>query len=132
MSKREPCFVYVVSTAEGEAPCKIGISFNPQARLSALQCGYPKKLVIAHIFRLPNVGAAREIETMLLQIERENRLVGEWLDLKPEVAVQKIAVSIGCAMVAAGIDGEDLETLMRECGALPESGALLPNHGNLH
>ncbi len=128
-------YVYLIATALDDGlrgPVKVGVSDNPEARLTTLQTGSPHKLKIAHLFPLPTRGAALAIEKSLLAIKDKHRMVGEWLDLEPIIAASLIGLYIGTAIAAFGIEGDELDEFMREAQALPaDGGEFKLNEGRL-
>jgi len=73
-------YIYVIAESE-RGPVKVGVSDNPDARLSTLQCGNPTRLFIAGKFPLVDrTSAARTEKELHLQFGRYS-LCGEWFDL---------------------------------------------------
>lgn len=72
-------FVYLVSTGE-DGPVKVGVSDNPESRLSGLQSGNPVKLHIAAKWKMPSRQAAFDVERAVLDDCGLHRLIGEWID----------------------------------------------------
>jgi hypothetical protein len=86
-------YVYVMAAIENRvpvAPCKIGITRSLQSRLSSVQTGNPKKLVVVSAVLIPHRQLAELIEGMLHECFEEFRLAGEWFNLSP------IDATIGC------------------------------------
>lgn len=127
-------YVYLIATALDDGltgPVKVGVSDQPTRRLAQLQSGSPHKLKIAHLFPLPNRGTALEIERALLGVKAHLRMSGEWLDIDPLIAASLIGLYIGTALVAAGVDGDDLDQMMSSAHALPSEGEFKLNLGNI-
>jgi hypothetical protein len=64
--------LYLISDGE---KLKIGVSKNPQKRLTQLQTGHPKKLKIIKIYDVPNYHEKRLHRQLWMFRERHN---GEW------------------------------------------------------
>jgi predicted GIY-YIG superfamily endonuclease len=81
-------YIYVISCASSdEAPCKIGISDNPEKRVKQLQTGHPKKLKIKYTKELDN---ARLYEKRLHKDMSYLRSHGEWFNLSVSEAIEQI------------------------------------------
>lgn len=72
-------FVYLISSGE-DGPVKVGVSDNPESRLSGLQSGNPVKLHIAAKWKMPSRKAAFDVERAVLDDFGSSRLMGEWID----------------------------------------------------
>jgi hypothetical protein len=73
-------FVYVIGC--DDHPVKIGFSTNVLNRLSALQTGFHRPLVLFHCVETPP-GHGRKIERLCHQRLANYRLSGEWFDVTP-------------------------------------------------
>jgi hypothetical protein len=80
-------FLYVIGAVGGAAPCKIGISNDPDRRVKQLQTGFPERLVVHYREPVP-ADRARYYERQLLREMSYKRTHGEWLDLSVETAIQ--------------------------------------------
>lgn len=69
-------FVYVIGSKHG--PYKIGVTSNVGTRLSDLQVGNSRRLVVRHVCMVPDMGAAREMELALHHRFAAVRRMGEW------------------------------------------------------
>jgi hypothetical protein len=65
--------LYFISDKDGEF-VKIGVARNPQARLSALQIGNPRKLILLAVFQIPDRNVEKKLHGMLY----DSRSMGEW------------------------------------------------------
>jgi hypothetical protein len=112
----KPQSVYLVEARDGDTPvaCKVGIAFDPTARLSELRVGNHLPLRL-HSVWLPSMlkkSSAREIEELILSLLRRFAGNGEWLMLP----AQPVAAGI-----SAIVDGKDLmwSQWCRELESLP-------------
>jgi T5orf172 domain len=64
--------LYLISDGE---KVKIGVSENPEKRLSQLQTGHPKRLKLIKIYNVPNYFEKRLHRQLWMFRERHN---GEW------------------------------------------------------
>jgi hypothetical protein len=80
-------FLYVIAPKAGIAPCKIGISKDPDRRVKQLQTGFPERLMVHYREPVPP-DRARFYERQLLREMNHLRTHGEWLDLSVETAIQ--------------------------------------------
>ena len=88
MKKRVATCLYVIGQETGAAPVKIGVACDPAARLAQLQCGSPVMLKLFHVHRV--AGDAAHLEGFVhFSLERSRRH-GEWFDLLPDEAIEKI------------------------------------------
>lgn len=86
MSNGKFHFVYVMAAIEGGvpvAPCKIGVSHHPNARLVSVQTGSHKKLEVVSAVAMPSRGLAEALERELHDHFGDLRLSGEWFDVSP-------------------------------------------------
>lgn len=101
--KSEDCFIYVIGTIrDGNlcAPCKVGISANPNARVWALQTACPNELRLVRAYRVPNRNMALEIEDCFHGTQNDHRLRGEWFNLDPAQAAIILNLQIRWALEA--------------------------------
>lgn len=94
-------FVYVIRGEHGMS--KIGISTNPEARLSALQTGSAHPLSFAYVATVAKnaLSVEQKAHTML----RRHRTTGEWFDIPTEMAVGALnaaASALGDSLTPVG------------------------------
>lgn len=92
--------VYVIGAEVG--PVKIGLSWNPEMRLSELQTGNPYPLKIFGTIPVKNHLSA-EVERRVHAIFAKCRMSGEWFSCSPDAALRSIgivAVELGAAEVS--------------------------------
>lgn len=80
-------FIYVISQAITGRQ-KVGISNDPNDRIRNLQTGSPFPLSFAFVGLTDNVAKAIEDEVHILL--DQHRQVGEWFDVRPEVAIAAV------------------------------------------
>lgn len=83
-------YVYLIATKPGEhceAPVKIGVSANPEARLANLQTACPYELTLMAKLSFPSRELAQSFEGCFHRMERSHRLRGEWFDIPPHKAL---------------------------------------------
>lgn len=124
-------YVYVVATVRAgvaTAPVKVGISENPQSRLSSLQTGSSFDLEIIYAFPIPLRDLASIVEQAFHQAHTDQRLRGEWFDMEPSVAVLHTA-SIVCELCSQTYPGDEPGAVRAAgaLGAIEALRALLPN-----
>lgn len=86
MSQDKFHYVYVMAAIVGGvpvAPCKIGISHQPSARLGSVQTGNHKKLEVISAVAMPSRALAKALERGLHWHFEAFRLSGEWFDVSP-------------------------------------------------
>lgn len=93
------CFVYLAcakSPDDGrlEGPVKFGVSENPASRLSQLQTGNARPLVMAVYLRFPDREAAALIEVALQEVLAADRLVGEWFNISPQRGLAALCCNV--------------------------------------
>jgi hypothetical protein len=117
--KDDTNYLYVMAAIENGvpvAPCKIGITRSLQGRLSSVQTGNPKKLVIVSAIVIPIRSLVEVIEEAVHEWFEEFRLAGEWFDLCP------IDAAIGCcsmakeAFLGVGMDEEGAHEALDKLG----------------
>lgn len=116
----DPHYVYVIVHQTGEkkfgAPCKVGISANPDGRVPILQTGNPQRIMLAFVFEVPNKEIATEIERAFHTIYAEHRLAGEWFDLHPLDTVVNVCAAIMGMLEAIGVGGEMMDAALAQTG----------------
>ena len=85
--------VYLITNL-GSFRTKIGISANPQGRLSGMQTGSPEALYLVYQSRPVARSMAVEVERMVHAHLAEWRLHGEWFDLPYDLCVEPIELAI--------------------------------------
>jgi len=112
-------YVYVISSIEdGQpvAPCKIGISHSPTARLSTLQTGSHKKLEIIALIPMTQRNLAEVLEQSLHACFEDQKVMGEWFDVNP------VDASIGACTLAkelflqVGLTDEQAHSVLNDLG----------------
>jgi hypothetical protein len=112
-------YVYVMASIENGvpvAPCKIGITRSLQGRLSSVQTGNPKKLVVFSAIYIPNRMVADVVEQCIHEWFDEFRLAGEWFNVGP------VDAAIGCcsmakeAFLALGMDEDQAHECLDSFG----------------
>jgi hypothetical protein len=80
-------FVYVIATEDAcgrlAGPVKVGITSNPDTRISTLKTACPNEIDIAYVLELPTREIARELERCFHSLQVEHRRAGEWFNLIP-------------------------------------------------
>lgn len=79
------CCVYLVSA--GTDLTKIGMSSNPQSRLSGLRTGNAHKLALEHSWRLENRQQAAALEDRLHKLFRWAKERREWFTVEPRYII---------------------------------------------
>lgn len=98
-----PCYVYVITRLLNDgfaAPCKIGISADPDRRVASIATSSPFPIGLYARFGPFERGMARDIERCIHSTTAGRRLSGEWFDAEPIVTAQRLAVAIGMGMMA--------------------------------
>lgn len=93
--------VYVICEADSawiRPPVKVGLAGDPSRRLSQIQTGYPRRLVVLHWFPCPHRDIAREIEQTFHARHEQVRMSGEWFDIAPFEAVGSVGLIL-CEIV---------------------------------
>jgi hypothetical protein len=84
--------MYVIGSSE-DGPCKLGISVNPDRRLTQLQTGHAARLHLYHQEPVP-APKARLYEQLLHRDVGYERAVGEWFNLTVEEAIAQIQFTL--------------------------------------
>ncbi len=84
-------FFYIIShldlvKEEWCGPVKLGISSNPESRLTALQSGNPYRIGVYWQWPVPARRMAVDIERLAHERFEGVRLAGEWFDIHPDEA----------------------------------------------
>lgn len=87
------CYIYIIAIDE-VGMVKVGISDNPQKRLSQLTTGSPFKMRIEHSFAAPSRKAAEDIERGFHRVYADKRGNGEWFKMKPHAASLALSLSL--------------------------------------
>ncbi len=101
-------------------PVKVGITTSLRSRLRALQTGSPSELVMAIAIGATDTVGARAVEQRFHRTHDGSRLVGEWFDLDPALALVGLCVELD----DIEIDDHTLRTLATELGVLDLVDAL--------
>jgi hypothetical protein len=75
-------YVYIMTPAGAEGPCKIGISENPEGRLRSLQCGSPNRLELREVYWPDTRDEAFAIEREFHDNYADWRMHGEWFGVE--------------------------------------------------
>lgn len=86
------CWLYCLSESEAEGVVKVGVTTNYSKRLSSLQGGNHRKLVINWLLGLTSKDSALDIEQHVLMrfrpsiygISTDKKLCSEWIRSNPE------------------------------------------------
>ena len=90
-------YVYIVGTLEKDritGPVKVGMSANPDVRLSALRTACPNKIDFVCAFGFPDKSSAKLVENTFHQVLAHKQLNGEWFALGPVEAVELMCANI--------------------------------------
>lgn len=74
-ARSAPMSLYFIRATTGEI--KIGVAYDPRARLATLQCGNPRPLTLTLAVELAD---APRVERELHALLHEYRLTGEWFE----------------------------------------------------
>ena len=89
-----PGYVYLIAFDEGEdgfsSPVKVGIAHDPISRLYDLQVACPFVLGLVDKWEFPSIHVARRREQLFHEYHDDFRLQGEWFDVTPEAAAEKL------------------------------------------
>lgn len=99
--KRRLC-IYVIAEEGSEEVCKIGVTDYLVRRLAGLQTGNWRKLRIVAAYQMADADEATEIENRSLMFFGQHVLRGEWLGVKPSIAVEALEsglTSVGIEIV---------------------------------
>ncbi|ATQ77891.1 hypothetical protein CR152_27850 [Massilia violaceinigra] len=109
-----PCFVYIVHEVLQPGVCKIGVALNAARRVSHLQVGTWRDLVLAESFLCPTEEAAHLVEREVHLALKEYHCRGEWFAVTPDFAANAVrsaaaranANLAGAAMTTGGVQSE--------------------------
>lgn len=93
--------VYVICEADSawvKPPVKVGLANDPSRRLSQIQTGYPRRLIVLHWFPCPHRDIARDVEQTFHARNGRLRMEGEWFDIAPFEAVGRVGLIL-CEMI---------------------------------
>jgi hypothetical protein len=114
-------YVYIICTViDGSycAPVKVGMSENPEGRISTLQTGNPNQLHLYQTFSLPNRDIAEAIESAFHQVCSNRRMVGEWFSISPTQTAALMECNIRSHVeIHCGFSGLDAEKVIELCMA---------------
>lgn len=88
---RSSTYVYVVAEIGTTRPCKVGVSEDVRQRLSGMQCGNPRELVICSFFLVDSREAALRAESLALK--RFRVLRGEWVDAEVDAVADFLSAA---------------------------------------
>ena len=88
-SSSNTCYLYVIESASTGSPLKIGISSNPESRLSELQTGNPYHMTIKVRQEFATRRDARKAEADLHTQCNQYRLQGEWFQKQAIALIRK-------------------------------------------
>jgi hypothetical protein len=118
----ETCYIYLIAhqTETGiVGPVKIGISKTLSGRLSQLQTGNPRKVVVAMYLPLPNREMAAIFESAFHEVMAKHRMEGEWFDMSPYSALIALTQNVRSGLQHfLGDDEELLEEALAACRLL--------------
>lgn len=86
--------IYVIGSA-ADGPLKIGMSANPQARVSELQTGHASRLRVWVTFHATSRQHARAVEKAVHASLRDKRSSGEWFRVTVAEAAAAIIKALG-------------------------------------
>lgn len=89
---QERSFVYLI-TEEGGLPTKIGVAGHPVRRLSSLQCGNSRRLILVAVYECGRETAIR-LERAVMFYFNEKMILGEWIDERSSV-IERFIDSFG-------------------------------------
>lgn len=130
MTSADTCYLYLMCIQEGDCivgPVKVGITGSLSARLSQVQTGNPRKVVIAMYLPFPNRDIAATLEGGFHTVMGDHRLSGEWFDLHPVEALIAICQNVRSAIEHFFADQPDFVPVAIASCRLPEAEALLEN-----
>lgn len=82
------CYLYVIGREEG--PVKVGISNGPGGRLATIQTSCPFQVYLFHAEPMPSRERALYEEKHIHGIFEQDRLIGEWFDVEPDIVIEQI------------------------------------------
>lgn len=74
-------YVYIVTQATEDFPCKVGMSDAPEKRVASLQAGSPNRLVVREIYWFPTRAEAAAMERAFHDFHAESGMNGEWFGM---------------------------------------------------
>lgn len=116
-------YVYVIAhLVDGQAvgPCKVGISANVQGRLSALQTGNPRRIVLYASYFCPG-GLAELVEESIHDLNAVRCVGSEWFDMDPDIADKRVRLHIDALMRFMGFTREEIAEMASMIGLPPSA-----------
>ena len=118
------CFVYIIATdtptGSITGPVKIGITANPDARLSSVRTGSPKSIGYACVIEAPNKNVARMVERAMHSHFADFRQNGEWFGIGPNEAAEFLCDFFDEFLLhgvsSRKIDWEEYQLMAVQCG----------------
>jgi hypothetical protein len=77
-----------------------------RARLRELQTACPYKISLVHEFEFPERWMAAHIERCFHDVQKKDRLHGEWFKINPIIALQLLSLCIETALIVK-LEGRD-------------------------
>jgi hypothetical protein len=110
------CYIYIIAI-DGHDLCKVGISKNPQSRLSQLNTGSPYKMRFVCILETPNASEARKLESAFHKVMRKHRTNGEWFSLNAAEAIRAMTWNVSSYFEHhIDLEGVEVVPMMRTIG----------------
>lgn len=89
LDSKQEYYVYFVKEGDDNSYLKVGIASDPDRRIKELQTGNPRKLSLLGVIPCESKEEARHIEKeLLMRVEKEKRLEGEWFEATDGVLSQ--------------------------------------------
>jgi hypothetical protein len=107
------CSVYVIAHEEFKPPTKIGVSLDVQKRFGALQSSNPAKLTLFDAFITESMRIAEAVEREFKSQMKDKKIRGEWFDIQPEAAYEKLREINDKVLNDASIKPDDYRLLDR-------------------
>lgn len=84
-------YVYLIKSSKA---LKIGVSDNPQTRLTGLQTSNPERLELIYTIQCQNRDDALRLESILHRRYQQDLLNGEWFNLDPDAVISDLEFCI--------------------------------------
>lgn len=121
--------LYIIAHRHAEKlvkPVKVGITSNLKARIRAVQTGNPAPVEFAFVFDFPNADIARSMELAFHNLQKEDRLTGEWFNIDVARALRLFCLYLDIAIQINLGDDEDPDAQMvRQLSGLNDALTLL-------
>lgn len=116
----ETHFYLIATKRDGKlsGPVKIGISNYAAGRFDALQTASPYELHLVFSFMLPLREMALQFERAFLTVYKSHRMRGEWFDMDPMVALQRMCLCIAStfALEDCALTDEEIHAICEQAG----------------